>query len=173
VECGVHSLEHCNNIDAAAARRAAQAQAVAVPTLVTYEALAQDGPGLGLPPASIGKIENVRRSGLESLSILRDAGVTMAYGTDLLGPTHVRQNEEFAIRARVLPAREILASATIVGARLAGMEGRLGTLAPGAIADLTVVRGNPLDDITLLAHPEKNLLLVMKDGVICHRRELH
>lgn len=170
VECGVHSLEHCNNIDAAAARRAAQAKAVAVPTLVTYEALAQDGPTLGLPPASVAKIENVRRSGLESLSILRDAGVTTAYGTDLLGPTHGRQNEEFAIRARVLSAREILASATTVGARLVGMEGRLGTLAPGAIADLIVVAGNPLDDITLLAHPEKNLQLVMKDGIICHRR---
>ncbi|HEV2278384.1 MAG TPA: amidohydrolase family protein [Acidobacteriaceae bacterium] len=170
VECGVHSLEHCNNIDAAAARRAAQAKAVAVPTLVTYEALAQDGPALGLPPASIAKIENVRRSGLESLSILRDGGVTMAYGTDLLGPTHARQNEEFAIRARVLPARDILASATTVGARLVGMEGRLGTLAPGAIADLIVVEGNPLDDITLLAHPEENLLLVMKDGIIRERR---
>jgi imidazolonepropionase-like amidohydrolase len=171
VECGVHSLEHCNNIDAAAARRAAQSGAVAVPTLVTYEALAQEGPALGLPPASIAKIENVRRSGFESLSILRDAGVPIAYGTDLLGPTHRRQNEEFAIRARALPARDILASATTVGAKLVGMEGRLGTLAPEAIADLLVVQGNPLDDITLLAHPEKNLLLVMKDGVIQHHRE--
>ncbi len=68
VECGVHSLEHCNLIDAAAARLAAQAEAVAVPTLVTYEALAQDGPRLGLPPASVAKIESVRKSGLESLS---------------------------------------------------------------------------------------------------------
>jgi imidazolonepropionase-like amidohydrolase len=172
IDCGVHSLEHCNNIDAAAARRAAQAQAVVVPTLVTYEALAQDGPALGLPPASIAKIENVRRSGLESLSILRDAGVTMAYGTDLLGPTHVRQNEEFAIRARALPARDILKSATTIGAQLVGLEGRLGTLSPGAIADLLVVQGNPLDDITLLAHPEKNLFLVMKEGVIHRRREI-
>jgi imidazolonepropionase-like amidohydrolase len=172
VDCGVHSLEHCNNIDAAAARRAAQALAVAVPTLVTYEALALDGPALGLPPASTAKIENVRRSGLESLSVLRDAGVTMAYGTDLLGPTHVRQNEEFAIRSRVLPARDILASATIIGARLVGMAGRLGTLAPGSIADLLVVQGNPLDDISLLADPGKNLFLVMKDGVIHHRREI-
>ncbi len=172
VDCGVHSLEHCNNIDAAAARRAAQAQAVAVPTLVTYEALAQDGPALGLPQASIAKIEDVRRSGLESLSILRDAGVAMAFGTDLLGPTHVRQSEEFAIRARVLAAREILASATTIGAQLAGMSGRLGTLAPGAIADLLVVQGNPLDDITVLANPGTNLFLVMKEGVIHHRRQI-
>ncbi len=171
VECGVHSLEHCNLVDAAAARLAAQAEAVAVPTLVTYEALAQDGPSLGLPPASVAKIESVRQSGLESLAILREAGVTMAFGTDLLGPTHVRQNEEFAIRARVLPAQEILASATIVGAKLLGMEGLIGILAPGAVADLIVVDGNPLADITVLAHPERNFRLVMKEGHIVHRRD--
>jgi len=169
VECGVHSLEHCNLIDEAAARLAAQGEAVAVPTLVTYEALAEDGPALGLPAASVAKIDHVRRTGLESLSILRDAGVTIAFGTDLLGPTHVRQCEEFAIRARVLPAQEILASATIVGARLCGMEGRLGVLAPGAIADLLVIDGNPLDDITVLADPGRNLRLVMKEGVVVHQ----
>lgn len=172
VECGVHSLEHCNRIDASAARKAAAAGCVAVPTLVTYNALAEDGPALGLPPASIAKIESVRKSGLESLSILREAGVAMAFGTDLLGPAHARQCEEFAIRAQVLPAREILASATTVGAKLVGMEGRLGVLTEGAIADLLVVDGNPLDDIALLARPEKNLRLVMKEGVIHLRRSL-
>jgi imidazolonepropionase-like amidohydrolase len=168
----VHSLEHCNLIDAAAARFAAQGGAVAVPTLVTYEALAQDGPALGLPAASVAKIETVRKAGLESLSILKEAGVTMAFGTDLLGPTHVRQCEEFAIRARVLTAQEILASATTVGAKLVGMEGRLGVVAEGAIADLLVVEGSPLEDITVLADPKKNLLLVMKEGVVHHRASI-
>jgi imidazolonepropionase-like amidohydrolase len=172
VECGVHSLEHCNLIDAAAARFAAQGGAVAVPTLVTYEALAEDGPGLGLPAASVAKIETVRKAGLESLSILKEAGVTMAFGTDLLGPTHVRQCEEFAIRSRVLTAGEILASATTVGAELVGMKGRLGVIAEGAIADLLVVEGSPLEDIGVLANPKKNLLLVMKEGVVHHRASL-
>jgi imidazolonepropionase-like amidohydrolase len=172
VDCGVYSLEHCNLIDAPAARRAAEAGCIAVPTLITYEALAHDGPALGLPAASIAKIESVRTAGLESLSLLHAAGVPMAFGTDLLGPTHVRQCEEFAIRARVLPARDILAGATTVAARLLGMHGRLGVIADGAIADLLVVDGNPLDDISLLAHPARNLLLVMKDGVIHHRRSL-
>ena len=158
VECGVHSLEHCNLIDAAAARFAAQGDAVAVPTLVTYEALAQDGPGMGLPAASVAKIETVRKAGLESLSILKEAGVTMAFGTDLLGPTHVRQSEEFAIRARVLTAGEILASATTVGAELVGMKGRLGVVAEGAIADLLVVDGSPLEDITVLANPNEEFI---------------
>src|SRR5215470_16690333 len=169
VQCGVHSLEHCNLIDAHAARLAAEAGAVAVPTLVTYEALAEDGPSFGFPASSIAKIDHVRKAGINSLSILRDAGVTTAFGTDLLGETHVRQNEEFSIRARVLPAAEILASATTVAAKLIGMEGRLGIIAEGAIADLLVVNGSPLEDISLLSAPKKNLLLVMKEGVIYHR----
>ncbi len=172
LRCGVHSLEHCNRIDAPTARLAAEAGAVAVPTLVTYEALAQDGPALGLPPASIAKIEDVRAAGMGSLSILRDAGVTMAFGTDLLGETHVRQSEEFAIRARVLPAAEIVASATTVAARLIGMEGRLGVVAPGAVADLLVVQGAPLEDAAILADHQRSILMVMQAGVVHRRAEV-
>lgn len=169
IQCGVHSLEHCNRIDSQTAHLAAEAAAVVVPTLIAYEALAEDGPALGLAPESIAKINDVRLAGLGSLSILRDAGATIAFGTDLLGPLHIRQNEEFAIRAGVLPAAEILASATTVAAELIGMQGRLGIVAAGAIADLIVVDGSPLEDIALLADPERNILLVMKGGVIYRR----
>lgn len=172
LRCGVHSLEHCNRIDAPTARLAAEAGAVAVPTLVTYEALAQDGPALGLPPDSIAKIEDVRAAGMGSLSILREAGVTMAFGTDLLGETHVRQSEEFAIRSRILPSAEVLASATTVAARLIGMEGRLGVIAPGAVADLLVVQGAPLEDVAILADHQRSILMVMKAGIVHHRKEV-
>ena len=172
LRCGVHSLEHCNRIDAPTARLAAKAGAVAVPTLVTYEALAQDGPALGLPPASIAKIEDVRAAGMGSLSILRDAGVTIAFGTDLLGETHVRQSEEFAIRSRVLPAAEVFASATTVAARLIGMEGRLGVVAPGAVADLLVVQVAPLENVAILADHQRSILLVMKAGTVHRRAEV-
>ena len=67
--------------------------------------------------------------------------------------------------------REILAAATTIAARLIGMEGRLGVVAPGAIADLLVVQGDPLDDVALLAAPERNIRLVMKAGAI-HRNAL-
>ncbi len=171
VRCGVHSLEHCNIIDAAAARLAAEAGAVAVPTLVTYEALAQDGPRFGFPPDSIAKIEAVRAHGLRSLEILREAGVKMAFGTDLLGETHVRQSEEFAIRARALPAAEILAAATTVAAELVGMTGQIGVVAPDALADLIVVDGDPLADIAALASPDRTVRLVMARGHL-HRNDL-
>ncbi len=170
VQSGVHSLEHCNRIDAETAALAAAAGAIAVPTLVTYEALAQDGPRFGFPADSIGKIADVREAGLASLGIMREAGLTMAYGTDLLGETHVRQNEEFAIRARVLPHAEVFAAATTIAARLIGMEGKLGVVAPGALADLLVVDGDPLADVALLATPERSLRLVMKGGEIHSNR---
>ncbi len=170
VACGVRSLEHCNVIDAEAAGLAAAAGAVAVPTLVIYEALAQDGPRLGLPPESIAKIADVRTSGMDSLRLLRAAGVEMAYGTDLLGESHARQCEEFAIRARVLPSREILASATTVAAKLIGMEGKLGVVSEGALADLVVVEGNPLEEVALLANPGRNLKLVVQGGKVRHER---
>ena len=169
VRCGVHSLEHCNRIDERRARMAAEAGAVAVPTLVTYEALAEDGASLGLPAASIAKIEDVRAAGMNSLSILQAAGVTIAFGTDLLGETHVRQSEEFTIRARVLPSPDIIASATTVAARLIGMEGKLGVVAPGAIADLLVVDGEPLRDASVLTDHRRTIKMVMQAGAV-HRR---
>lgn len=169
LQCGVYSLEHCNRIDEKRARMAAASGAVAVPTLVTYEALAEDGASLGLPPASIAKIEEVRAAGINSLSILKSAGVTIAFGTDLLGETHVRQNEEFTIRARVLPSADIIASVTTVAARLIGMEGKLGIVAPGAIADLLVVDGAPLSDASVLTDHQGAIKMVMQGGKV-HQR---
>src|SRR6478609_3272016 len=64
VEAGVHSLEHCNLIQAETAKLAAKAGAVAVPTLVTYEKLSSEGASLGFPADSVAKIDNVRLAGL-------------------------------------------------------------------------------------------------------------
>ena len=52
------------------------------------------------------------------------------------------------------------------------MKGRLGVVAEGALADLLVVEGNPLEDITVLADPKKNVRMVMKEGVVCYRSGL-
>ncbi|WP_342628022.1 amidohydrolase family protein [Nguyenibacter vanlangensis] len=170
VRAGVYSLEHCNNIDAPTAALAASRGAIAVPTLVTYEALASDGHRYGLPPVSIAKVADVRIRGMESLAIMQEAGLTMAFGTDLLGAAHPRQNEEFAIRARVLPAFDIVASATTIAAKLIGMEGKLGIVQPGAAADLIVVDGNPLAHADILGNA-RNIKIVMKGGII-YRNDL-
>jgi imidazolonepropionase-like amidohydrolase len=164
VECGVKSVEHANLITPATAKLMVERGAWAVPTLVTFEALKQEGESLGLPPVSIGKIDDVRLSGLKSLDIMRSAGVTMAYGTDLLGDMHRRQSEEFTIRAQVLPVQEVIASATSVAANVVGMKGKLGVIAPDAFADLIVVDGDPLKDISVLTGQGDRMAAIMKGG---------
>lgn len=164
VECGVLSLEHCNLIEEATARKAAAAGAIACPTLVTYEALKNEGASLGLGPESVAKIDTVRLAGLESLEKMRRAGLTMAFGTDLLGEMHRHQSEEFVIRGRVLPAIEVIRSTTVNAAKLLRMEGRIGTVAPGAHADLIVVDGDPLKDLSLLTGQGRHLPAIMLEG---------
>jgi imidazolonepropionase-like amidohydrolase len=169
VECGVHSLEHCNLIQPETARRAAKAGAVAAPTLVTYEALALEGKAFGLSPESVAKIETVRKGGLASLEIMRAAGLPMAFGSDLLGPLQRHHCMEWDIRARVLPAAEIIASATLVGAKLCKLEGRIGTITPGAFADLIIVDGDPYRDLGVLQHDGAHMAAIMKGGVFYKR----
>jgi imidazolonepropionase-like amidohydrolase len=164
VECGVWSVEHGNLVTEPTARLMAERDTVVVPTLVTYESLAEDGPGLGLPPDSIAKIEDVRGAGLASLEIYKRAGVPMAFGSDLLGDMQERQSEEFTIRGRVLPADEVIASATSIAAKVLKREGEIGVIRPGALADLIVVEGNPLKDLSLLTGQGRYLSLIMKGG---------
>jgi imidazolonepropionase-like amidohydrolase len=166
VETGVHSLEHCNLIKADTAELAAKKGCFAVPTLVTYDKLASEGGSLGFPPDSIAKVEVVRAAGMESLAIMKKAGLPMAYGSDLLGEMHRHQSEEFVIRGRVLPAHEVIAAATTVAAKLCRMEGQIGTVAAGAFADLVVVDGDPLKDLSLLTHQGAHMPLIMKAGAV-------
>jgi imidazolonepropionase-like amidohydrolase len=49
-------------------------------------------------------------------------------------------------------------------ASLMEMEGQLGTIAPGALADVVVLRDDPSDDVTILQDPAANVLAVLKDG---------
>ncbi|MEL6218743.1 MAG: amidohydrolase family protein [Pseudomonadota bacterium] len=166
VECGVWSVEHGNLVTPATARLMAEKGCVVVPTLVTYDALAEDGPGLGLPPDSIAKIEDVRGAGLASLEIYAQAGVPMAFGTDLLGGMQPRQSDEFTIRGRVLPAQEVIRSATSIAARVCKRAGQIGCIAEGALADLIAVDGDPLADLSVLTGQGERLPLIMKGGAV-------
>jgi imidazolonepropionase-like amidohydrolase len=168
VRCGVRTIEHGNLVDAEAARVMAEHGAIAVPTLVTYRALVEQGPALGLPPASLAKAGGVFDRGIESLRILREAGVKIGFGTDLLGDAHARQNEEFSIRAQVLSPQQVLAGATTIAAEVVQKAGELGVVAEGAIADLLVLDGNPLEDIGVMARPHETLRVVIKAGAIAH-----
>lgn len=166
VELGVHSLEHCNLITADTAKRAADAGCIAVPTLVAYDALHIEGKALGLGKTEFDKIEIVRSGGLRSLAHMRDAGLPMAFGSDLLGALRKYHCMEFELLAKVLTPADILKSATTIGARLCRMEGEIGVIAEGAYADLLVLDGDPLSEIAPLLGDGANMPLIMRGGRI-------
>ena len=169
IEFGVRSVEHANLIDAETAAFAAERGAFVVPTLATYESSARRGAALGFPKVSLDKLGAVREVGVASLEILRNAGVKTGFGTDLLGAMHDDQLTEFEIRARVLPSVEILRQATSLNAELLGRPGELGTVAPGALADLIVVDGDPVADLGVLSGQGERINLVMKGGRVFKR----
>lgn len=166
LELGVRCIEHGNLIDDESVRLFREHQAFLVPTLVTYEFLRSEGAAAGLPQDSQDKVAVVLDAGLEALERAWRGGVNIAFGTDLLGSMHRHQSQEFRIRAQVQPAAEVLASATVVGAQLLGREGELGVIAEGAVADLLVVDGNPLQDATVLAQPDRHLVAVLQAGLL-------
>lgn len=166
VRMGVRTIEHGNLIDERVANLMAEKGAYVVPTLVTYEALATEGASYGLPADSVEKIATVRTAGLESLEIFKRAGVKMGFGSDLLGPSHRLQSNEFRIRAEVLSPFEVIQSATLIGAEVLNMQGKLGRLTVGAIADVLVVDGDPYKDISCLLGQGDHIPLVMKAGEI-------
>jgi imidazolonepropionase-like amidohydrolase len=170
LECGVRTIEHGNLMDASSPPLFLAHGAFYVPTLVTYSAMAEHGREFGLPEDSHRKVFDVLDSGLRALEMAHRAGVPIAYGTDLLGGMHVHQPREFEIRSQVQPPADIVRSATVVGARVVRLEGKVGTIAPHAYADVLVVDGNPLEDAGVLAHPERHLELVMKGGRIYRDR---
>jgi imidazolonepropionase-like amidohydrolase len=167
---GVRTVEHGNLIDAGAAARLAQAGAYLVPTLITYEVMRREGPRARLSAFSIEKLGRVLEAGLESIEIALAHGVPLGFGTDLLGEFHQYQAQEFAMRARVQGAAAVLDSATRINAEILGKRGELGVIAPGALADLIAIEGNPLEDLTVLQRPDEHLDLIVQGGRIHKNR---
>lgn len=110
------------------------------------------------------------QAGINSLRIASDAGVTICFGTDLLGPLAHAQTQEFTIRSQVLSPLALLQTATINPARMLKQEGRLGQIEPGFIADLLILNKNPLEDIQVFDKSEQHLLVVMKQGRVYKSR---
>ncbi len=166
VELGVRSVEHGNLADETALALIRDRNAFLVPTLAIYRALKDEGVEAGLPAELAAKIDDVLDAGLGAVEMAHRMGVQMAYGTDLLGVMHRLQSSEFALRAEVVPAADLVRAATVNGARLLCREHELGQIAPGFLADMIAVDGNPLDDIRLLARPEQTLGMVMRNGEV-------
>lgn len=92
-----------------------------------------------------------------------DKGVKMAFGSDSGVFPHGRNAEQFRLMENAgMPPKDILKTATINAAELIGIEDQVGTIEAGKWADIIAVKGNPLNDITVL----ENIAFVMKSGII-------
>ncbi|MFV0260783.1 MAG: amidohydrolase family protein [Acidimicrobiales bacterium] len=170
IENGVRCIEHGNMIDTPTARRMAELGVTMVPTLVTYKAMRDDGPKLGMPERNLVKNDGVYDAGRRSIAIAKAAGVELGFGTDLLGEVQTWQNEEFAIRAELEPAADVLGSMYRTNVRLCRREGRIGRLEPGYAADVVVAAVDPLADLAGLADPDSALTSVICRGRVMFDR---
>jgi len=92
-----------------------------------------------------------------------EAGVKIAFGTDTGVSPHGDNAQEFKYMVEAgMPAMEAIRSATVHAADLLGESDHLGSIEAGKLADIIAVKGNPLDDISIL----ESISFVMKDGVI-------
>jgi imidazolonepropionase-like amidohydrolase len=170
IDNGANGIEHGNLIDEETAAYMAERGVFLTPTLIAYSAMASpDFPGF-LPIESEGKNQQILQAGLRSLQIASKAGITICFGTDLLGPLGIAQTKEFALRQQVLSPKAVLQSATINPAKRFGLSGFLGQIREGFAADILILNKNPLEDVSIFDEPDSHVLAVIKDGRIFYSR---
>jgi imidazolonepropionase-like amidohydrolase len=170
LRAGVRCVEHGQLIDDECARRMA-GEGIWLST----QPFLDDEDALPFPVGSAQwqKQQRVSRGTDATYEMAQKHGIQTAWGTDILFDPRLsnRQGAILAKMARWHEPIDILTTATSVNAELLQMAGSrnpypapVGVIAPGACADLLLVDGDPMQDIGLLADPDKNLLVVMKDG---------
>lgn len=132
---------------------------------------------LGFPVGSIQRIkaEQVWPSISKAYELAKTYNIKTAWGTDVLFSRALakRQGKILASLTRWYTPAEALAIATSANGELLAMSGKrnpypgkLGVVEQGALADLLLVDGNPLENIDLITDPAKNFVVIMKDGKI-------
>ncbi len=161
VRAGVRTIEHGSMLDDEAIRMMVERGTYLVPT--TYLAGAVDLNAL--PPPIRTKAETIIPLAIESLRKAIRAGVKIAFGTDAAVIPHGENAKEFgALVERGMTPLAAIQSATLTAAQVLGVSDR-GRIAPGLLADLVAVPGNPLDDISVM----EQVRFVMKGGVVYKR----
>ncbi|WP_374628162.1 amidohydrolase family protein [Pannonibacter indicus] len=174
--CGVKSIEHGQLADDETARRIADSGA-----WWSIQPFLADEDANSYPlPEQREQQRRIAEGTARAVELGRRYGVKMALGTDVLfNPAGTAtQGKQLAKFARWYDNAEVLRLLTSGNAELAALSGarnpypaKLGHIEAGAYADILVIDGNPLEDITLIADPDRTMKLVMKDGRI-HKNTL-
>ena len=163
---GIASIEHGVYLTDELLDMMIDRQVYLVPTLVAPLSVVEFGkehPDI-LPPMMAAKAVSVIEAHQRSFRSAVEAGVKIAMGTDSGVGRHGANGRELQLMVEngMTPLQALVAS-TSSAAQLLHLDSQLGTLEVGKLADVIVVKGNVLDDISVIAHPD-NVKLVLKGG---------
>ena len=173
LRAGVRSIEHGNFASEQTIAMMSDYGAYLDPTFISLVQRIESARDAHLSSAIVDNLKRTVSRGKQVYRWAKQYKVPIGLGTDLWGPEAQKsQLREFEVRMELDSPVDVIRSATAVNAELLMQNGKLGTIKPGAYADLLIVDGDPLTDLRVLLHPERNLKLIMKDGVI-YKNELN
>ncbi len=153
VKGGVHSIEHATGVGEATLKEMQQRGTYLTPTIWALDSILQPGNPNKISAQSIAKAELAKQLRDEGMQRAVGTSVKMSYGTDAGVFPHKENNRDFALMVHHgMSAIDVLRSATSSAADLLGTRDR-GVLAPGKLADIIAVPGNPSETITAVEHP--------------------
>ncbi|MEM2094704.1 MAG: amidohydrolase family protein [Candidatus Bathyarchaeia archaeon] len=171
LEGDVDTFEHSAWLDEETAIEMARQNKIVVPTcynpIRTYERTKGFTEQGDIPDWSFRKAQQVYWLDKKRVRMARKLGVKQAVATDWVGgsPYDVSMEMWALMELGGYTALEAISCCTKVGAECVGMLDKVGTLERGKLADLILVKGNPLHDIRVLV-PKDNIMLVMKGGKV-------
>lgn len=172
LRAGVRSIEHANFVSKDTVAMMAEKRVYFDPTFISLVQRIESASDTHLPDRIVSNLKQTVARGQDVYEWAKQCDVPIAFGTDLWGPEAQKsQLREFEMRAALGSPARIISSATATNAELLMQKGKLGVIAPGAYADLLVVDGDPLTDLRVLTDPQRNLKVIMKDGVL-YKNEL-
>ncbi|HET6179543.1 MAG TPA: amidohydrolase family protein [Candidatus Sulfotelmatobacter sp.] len=162
-EAGVDSIEHGSYIDDAGIAVMKEHGTYLVPTLYLGDWMIDNAGLTHLPAPLMAKAQEVIPAARNNIAHAFASGVKVAFGTDAAVYPHGLNAHEFAVMVRLgLTPLQAIQAATVNAADLLGWAGKVGTLEPGAWADIVAVDGDPVKDVTTL----ERVRFVMKGGEV-------
>ncbi len=162
-EAGVDSIEHGSYIDDAGIAAMKEHGTYLVPTLYLGDWMIDNAGLTRLPPPLLAKAQEVIPAARKNIARAFAGGVKVAFGTDAAVYPHGLNAHEFAVMVKLgLTPLQAIQAGTLNAADLLGWSGKVGTLEPGAWADIIAVDGDPIKDVTTL----ERVKFVMKGGEV-------